>query len=235
MPVAHRGLHHLSNGIPENSLAAFKAAAEAGYPIELDVHLLKDGGVAVFHDRNLKRLAGVEGKISELNQSDLSTYKILGTSQTIPSLRDVLALVQGKVPLLIETKTEHLDGRLDQAVMQVLDGYKGAYALQSFNPYSVQWMRKNAPHAKRGLISGTLDARPDLKFYKRVALRHLLFVPIVLPHFIAMEQVCLAEPAVRLARLAKIPVLAWTVKSEVEMEAALARADNVIFENFAPK
>ena len=149
---AHRGLY--GNGIPENSMAAFKAALDHGYGIELDVHLLKDGNLAVMHDSLLNRTTGQPGRLEDLTTEDLKKYSLEGTDQTIPEFMDVLTLYNGKAPLIVELKP--VDGNhaaLTEAVCNMMKSYKGLYCLESFDPRCIQWLRKNRPEILRGVLA----------------------------------------------------------------------------------
>ena len=136
-PIAHRGLH--DKDTPENSLAAFSKAIEAGYPIELDVRLIADGTVVVFHDNSLSRLTENDGYIKFLNKEDLKYLTLKDSEEKIPTFEEVLNLVNGQVPLLIEVKNESKVGQLESKVIELLKDYKGEYAVQSFNPYVLEY------------------------------------------------------------------------------------------------
>jgi len=153
IPIAHRGLHDASRGVIENSLAAFRAAARAGYPAELDVRLLADGEVVVFHDQNLDRLTNASGPIASRTAREVETI-LLSTDERIPLLRDVLDLVNGSTPLLIEIKNEGEVGTLEENTAALLAGYRGAYAVQSFHPGTVKYWRTHAADTPRGLLAG---------------------------------------------------------------------------------
>ncbi|HIT62490.1 MAG TPA: glycerophosphodiester phosphodiesterase, partial [Candidatus Caccovivens faecavium] len=134
-PIAHRGLHDKVS--PENSLSAFEKAVENGYAIELDVQLLADDTVVVFHDESLSRMTGNDGYIKFLNKEDLKVLKLGNSKEHIPTFEEVLKLVNGRTPLLIEIKNQFKVGKLEQKVIALLKDYKGEYAVQSFNPFSL--------------------------------------------------------------------------------------------------
>ena len=149
---AHRGLH--GNGVPENSMAAFKAALDHGYGIELDVHLLKDGNLAVMHDSLLNRTTGLPGRIEDLTTEDLKNYRLEGTEETIPEFMDVLTLYNGKAPLIIELKP--VDGNhavLTEAACNMMKTYNGPFCMESFDPLCVVWLYKNRPDIIRGQLT----------------------------------------------------------------------------------
>lgn len=230
-PVAHRGLHDTAR--PENSLAAFEAAAEAGYPIELDVRCCADGQVVVFHDPTLERMTGQPGTIAETSWAELSTLCLRRSEQTIATLDQVLARVAGRVPVLIELKPADRVGPLEQAVCRVLERHPGEVAVQSFDPYSMIRMRQLAPHVPRGLLSGNMTDE-DLPLHQKLALRNLLLAPRVRPHFIGYELWSLPYWAPDRLRRKGVPVLAWTIRDEAELTRARHVADNVIFEHVTP-
>ncbi len=235
-PIAHRGLH--DKNAPENSLAAFSNAIDNGYAIELDVHLLADNTVVVFHDESLARMTGNDGYLKYLNREDLKALKLAGTKESIPTLSEVLKLVDGKVPLLIEIKNQHKVGNLEQAVINLLKGYKGEYAVQAFNPYSLAYFKKHAPQILRGQLSGSFkgEAYKNLKLSKivRYMLRHMMLNKNVSePHFIAYESAALPNRFVK--KFKKLPLLAWPVDSKKEYMRVVKHCDNIIFEGFVPE
>ena len=157
-PLAHRALHDVTDGRPENSRAAIKAAMEAGYGIEIDVQLSVDGTAMVFHDYDLKRLAKDSGPIAQRARADLEQVVLRGSDEGIPTLREVLELVAGQVPLLIEVKDQDgimgaNVGRLERAVAREIEGYQGPLAVMSFNPHSVQQKAIHAPQVVRGIVT----------------------------------------------------------------------------------
>jgi glycerophosphoryl diester phosphodiesterase len=233
-PIAHRGLHDIAQGIVENSLSAFRAAIAAGYAIELDLQPSSDGEAVVFHDETLDRLTEASGKVSERGARELAQFKLDGTGDTIPVLAQVLDLVAGRVPLLIEIKdwTRRVGG-LEARVAELLRHYNGPAAVQSFNPLSMRWFRDYAPVIPRGLLS--TDYRtpvPRLSGRARFMLRHLLTAPVIRPHFIAYDVRALPALAPRIARALGLPLIAWTVASEQEWRIGARYADNIIFEGF---
>ena len=149
---AHRGLH--GDGAPENSMAAFRRAVEGGYGIELDVHLLKDGSLAVLHDHSLKRTAGADVLIEDITPADLANYRLEGTDEAIPLFSQVLELVAGRIPLIVELKsTTGNFAALTEAVTRMLDTYQGIYCIESFDPRCVHWLKCNRPELIRGQLA----------------------------------------------------------------------------------
>jgi glycerophosphoryl diester phosphodiesterase len=218
-PIAHRGLHAAGEGRPENSLAAFARACALGFPAELDVRLTRDGQVAVFHDRTLKRLTGATGRVEERTAAELGALRLLGTGERVPTLREVLDLVAGRVPLLIELKTGAPRAALEHAVLGALGGYGGEVAIQSFKLRTVRELdRREAPHAV-----GHLWHRGGLPtFGNRVS-------------FVGCDVAGVPRRAVQRRREAGVVVLAWTVRSPEQAEHARRYVDNYIFEDFVPE
>ncbi|HEY8392527.1 MAG TPA: glycerophosphodiester phosphodiesterase family protein [Capillibacterium sp.] len=235
--IAHRGLHDNEQQIPENSLPAFRDAIEKGYIIELDVAMTKDEKLVVYHDKKLRRGLGVDRYLHELTYEELSRYHLFGTTEKIPLFREVLTMVAGRVPLLIEIKNEGKVGVMERLVYEELQGYHGKYAIQSFNPFTVQWFRQNAPEVIRGQLAGGFEVSDydveyagttRLSWYKRLVLENLLLNFISRPHFIAYEIHNASQG--RLKRLKKlgVPLLGWTVKTKAEYEEYKDKFDNLI-------
>jgi len=231
-PIAHRGLHN-NVDIPENSMAAFKAAIEADIPFEFDVHLTSDGELVVLHDHNLERLTGVDADVESCTASFITSQKLMNTEENIPLLSDVLALVDGQVPILIEIKNEGKVGALEQKLLAVLDEYEGELAIQSFNPLALGFVAKNSPQIKRGQLSGSFKGE-NLPFYVKFILSNMILNIKSKPHFIAYEMTHLNKLSVKLHRLFKVPVLAWTLESKEEIALVKNSSDNIIFKFFRP-
>ncbi len=237
LPIAHRGLHDASRGLIENSPSAFEAAARAGYGIELDVHLSSDGEAIVFHDKDLKRLTIESGRVKDRSAAQLTQILLDGSADTIPTLGDVFDLVAGRVPLLIEIKSNSRRvGDLEARVSELLGAYRGPAAVQSFNPYSMGWFAANARPVLRGQISDAFrkdDERP-MPDIQRFLLRHMLLGVVSRPHFVAYDYKSLPAFGPACARLVGLPVLAWTVKSTEVQRRVGKYANNIIFEGFKP-
>ena len=184
--IAHRGLHN--DVFPENSLGAFQNAIDNGYAIELDVHLLSDGTVAVFHDTKLARMTGKDGYIKNLKAEDLKDYKLLETEYCIPTLKEVLDLVDGKTGILVEIKNKSSKaGPLEKAVCKLLREYKGDVAVISFNPMALEWFSKYSPNVLRGQLSYFYNDEDGKKisFVRRFALKRMLLNSRSKPDFIS--------------------------------------------------
>ena len=230
-PIAHRGLH--DKNTPENSLSAFAKAVEKGYAIELDVQLLADGTIVVFHDDSLARMTGNDGYIKYLNKDDLKALKLKGSKETIPTFEEALKVIDGRVPVLIEIKNQYKVGKLEQEVIDILKNYQGEYAVQSFNPFSLGYLKEHAPNILRGQLSGTFK-HSKLAWIKRFLLKRMRFNKKVSePHFISYEASALPNRFVR--KYKKLPLLAWTVRSKEEYLKVVKYCDNIIFEKFDPE
>lgn len=229
--IAHRGLHDLCNGTPENSLAAFRQAVDAQLAVECDVHLTADGEVVVFHDDTLTRMCGVDGIVEQQTLAELRTYRLQNTDQTIPTLRELLELIDGRVPLLIELKTHNgNDCALCEAVDAVLQHYTGVYWVQSFYPLALWWYKRYRPDVCRGQLSSGFKGE---SLPKRLAAR-LLFNFLSRPDFVSYDH----EYAHRLSlsiniALGAFPV-GWTFRSPDEVEQDRTRFHTYIFELFFP-
>ena len=231
-PIAHRGFHGKDN--PKNSLTAFARTLEKGYAIELDVQLLADETVVVFHDDSLARMTGNDGYIKYLNKEDLKALSLKGTKETIPTLEEVLKFVDGRVPLLIEIKNKYKVGKLEQKVIDLLKNYKGKYAVQSFNPFSLGYFRQHAPQILRGQLAGYLKNEKSLSWISKFLLKRMRFnKKVSQPDFIAYEAAALPNRFVR--KYKNLPLLAWAIKSKEEYLKIVKYCDNIIFEKFGPE
>lgn len=229
--IAHRGFHDENS--PENTLAAFKNAIKLGYPIELDVQQISDGTIIVFHDITLQRLTGKDGYAKNLVKKDLKDYKINNTDNYIPTFEEVLELVNGQVPILVEIKNSNKVGDFEKTLWEILKKYKGDYAVQSFNPFSLEWFKINAPKVLRGQLSSYYKGE-DLSFFKKFFLKKMYFnKKVSQPDFIAYEAKTLPNKYVN--KYKELPLLAWTIRSQEEYMRVLPYCDNIIFENFEPK
>ncbi len=230
-PIAHRGLH--GGDAPENSLAAFQNAIDHQHAVELDIFLLKDNRIAVFHDDTLTRMCGANVAIETLCADDLASYPLLSTNERIPLLEEVLNLVKGQVPILIEIKSNHRNRFIHKYLMELLDGYQGELAVESFNPFLLSWFVKHTPHIIRGQLSGSFAGENMSPITKKL-LQHYRLSFISKPHFIAHEVQDIGNQSVKRMRNKGKVVLAWTVRGEDDYKRAAPYCDNIIFENFTP-
>ena len=223
-PYAHRGLHGPER--IENSRAAFEAAIAAGYGIELDVQASREGEAIVFHDYELGRLAEAEGRVADRPAADVRRLKLKGQAETIPSLEEVLALIAGRAPLLIEVKAPRRKvAPLCRSILQALQGYRGDAAVMSFNPAVGHWFARHAPHLPRGLVvteSGKRNMRGRIE--RGLALARAR------PDFLAYDIRDLPSRFASAVRARGLPVLTWTVRNRRDEEAASIYADQIIHE-----
>ena len=237
---AHRGFHDREKGIPENSLAAFKRAASNGFGAELDVHLMKDGKLAVIHDASLLRTAGADVYIEDLTAGELENYRLEGTEQRIPLLEEVLPLFVGRAPLIVELKAERGNAAaLAEAACALLDKYHVTYCMESFDPRCLMWLWENRPDVVRGQLSENFARHGDgenLPGVVRWVLSNLLLNCRTRPDFIAYrfeDRKCLS---LRLCRgIYRAQEFSWTIRSKEDMETAEQDGALVIFEQFNPR
>lgn len=241
LPLAHRGLHDAAAGVVENSRAAFAAAVAAGYGIECDVQLTADDQAVVFHDHDLGRLTAASGPVRGRRAAELARLRLTGTDEGVPLLAEVLALVAGRVPLLVEIKDQDGAmgpgvGPLERAVAAALAGYAGPVAVMSFNPHAVAAVGQAAPGVARGLTTSAF--RPEdwgpLPRARGAELRAIPDYDRVGACFIAHEAADLARPRVAELKRGGAAVLCWTVRSPAAETEARRVADNITFEGYRP-
>lgn len=234
---AHRGLH--DKNAPENSLAAFEKAVQAGYGIELDVRVTRDNVLVVHHDETLKRSCDDDRRVCDVPLSDLQQLSLFGTKEYIPTFDEVLALVNGRVPLIVELKTDFANKELAEQVYERLKRYHGVYCVESFDPFAVRWFKKNAPNVVRGQLAfmPSLKGQPAVEAIKRVALGYLLVNFLSRPDFIAYGYETDTNLSFRFVANVFRPLLAaWTVKNGEVYNELQKYYDIQIFEQFrAPR
>ena len=234
-PYAHRGLW--GEGAPENSLAAFRAAVERGYAIELDVQLSADGTVMVFHDYTLTRMCQKDVKLCDLTREELAACTLGGTEERIPTFAEVLELVGGRVPLLVELKGESGNTALCPAVAALLDDYKGEYCVESFNPLLLCWFKKNRKSVVRGLLSTDLikEKKSGSKLLN-FALSALLVTFLCRPAFHAWDQKYPRRLALRVGlSLLGAASFVYTVKNQADFDRHMRAGNSPIFDEFIPQ
>ncbi len=253
---AHRGLHDNRSNAPENSMAAFRKAVEAGYGIECDVQLTKDGVPVIFHDFTLARIArypegqipadavrnpdgslGVKGKVIDYTYEELLEFHLLDSDEKIPTFEEFLKMVNGTIPLIVELKIELKDLSVCPKVDALLSNYKGVYCIESFNPLGVRWYRKNRPEVFRGQLSDEFhkDKPEEFKGPLYFILTNLLFNCITRPDFVAYNHKYASNLSRRICRRVYGNVAAaWTIKSEEDLERARKNFDIFIFDSFIP-
>lgn len=233
---AHRGLH--GNGVPENSMHAFQLAKNAGYGVELDIHLLADGNLAVIHDAKLNRTTGEDGAVEDLVTEQLKDYHLEGTEETIPQFSEALKLFDGKIPLIVELKCERNNYKsLCEAACKMLDGYDGSFCMESFDPRCIFWLRKNRPDIIRGQLTENYFASHNsrLPWYLKFVLANQMLNFLTMPDFIAYrykDRKTISNFLCR--RLWGVQGVSWTLKNQHEYDTALSEGWIPIFEGFKP-
>lgn len=228
--IAHRGLFNNDKGVIENTIPAFNKAIEHAYIIELDVHYISDNTIVVFHDDNLKRLTGIDKKIKECTYNELRKIKLYNTNSYIPTLEEVLNVVNGKVPILIELKYDRFVGTLEKQLMKVLSKYKGEYAIQSFNPLSIMWFKIKYPHILRGQIVSKFK-NDKISCIKKYLLTNMWFNIFTKPNYISFNIHDFECNKIEKFKN-KYTVLGWTVKTQQEYVQLSKHYDNLICEQF---
>ncbi len=227
--IAHRGIFNKED-IPENSMVAFENALRKGYAIEIDVNMTKDGYIVVFHDNSLKRMTGIKNDITTLTLSEVRKLKLLGTENKIPTFEEVLLLVSGKVPILIEVKPNVKYKELIEKLINILNKYNGKYSIQSFDPRIVYWLKKNTPHILRGQISSK-NIREVKSRILKIVLGKMVFNVITKPNFISYQYLSIDKKFYQKQKRKNRDVIAWTLRSKEEYEKIKDCCDMVIFEN----
>jgi glycerophosphoryl diester phosphodiesterase len=236
--IAHRGLHDVDNGVEENSLAAFEAAIEHGYAIEVDVQLSGDGEAMVFHDRILDRLTEETGSVSDFTAAELNKIAYANGKDTIPTLVQVLDLVAGRTGLVVEVKSRWTgDTELVQRTAQCLASYASNAAVMSFDPVQIAWLAHETPDVIRGMVAdgATQDDYPWLPLSTRLSLREFRHADVTQPDFLSLDKHWLPCSVSRSYRKTRTPMICWTIRSEQEASDALRWCDQVTFEGYFPK
>lgn len=232
---AHRGLHDNETQAPENSMAAFKKAVEAGYGIEFDVQLTKDRIPVIFHDETLWRVCGVKGKVRDYTFEELQEFPLLKSEERIPKLEDFLAMVNGQVPLIIEIKIHEDADVVCSTADRLIRKYEGPYCVESFHPLAVKWYKDHRPEVIRGQLSSCFSKPEETESWEKRLLHYLLFNFLTRPDFIAYDCQYKGNVSRRICRhLYKALSVAWTVKSQEQLEACRKDYDLFIFEGFLP-
>lgn len=231
---AHRGIHNNAAKLPENSIKAFRRAVELGYGIELDVQVTKDNQVVVFHDFDLKRMCGVKKKVCELTYEELLQYNLLDSKEKIPLFSEVLKMVNGKVPLLIELKCKNVKDPIAPETDKILSGYQGTFYIQSFHPMPLRWYRCNRPDIIRGQLAECYGMQKEIPITIVYFLQqHLLFNVVCRPDFISYNWKHQKEWSLNICKyLFKSTLAAWTVRSKEQLEKSRRKFDVIIFEDF---
>lgn len=226
--IAHRGYHNNKKGISENSVLAFKKAIDNNYLIELDVRLTKDKKLVVFHDDNLKRVCGVNKKVKDLTYKELLKYNLFDTTQKVPLFSDVIKLVNGRVPILIETKYHNRYGVLEKILINELSNYKGLYAIQSFYPMSLLWLKRNTKDIPIGLLSSNF--KNNSNSLKKLIGKTLILDLFFKTDFISYDVKGLPSNYLSLKKDKK-KIVIWTIKNKKDYDLAKKYTDALICEN----
>lgn len=225
--VAHRGLWVDGATRPENSLAAFDAAAEAGYAIELDAQLTSDGVVVVIHNADVSEMTGAEGLVSEMTLAEIQDLRLLGGEERIPTLKEALQRIDGRVPVFVEIKNPGDVGLLEDDVADLLSSYSGEACVMSFNPYSLSRVAETAPDITRGQLSSAFVGE-DLAWYEKLLLRNMMMNWTSKPDFIAYDIEELPSLAVTLQKWRGRPIFGWTIDDPDELAFAQKYCDGFI-------
>ena len=236
---AHRGLYDNNSDAPENSMAAFRKAVENGYGIELDVQLSKDRVPVIFHDLDLARACGVSGLVKDYTFEQLGEFRLFGSNERIPSLKEFLEMVDGRVPLIVEYKSEDCDLTLCRIIDPMLKEYKGVYCIESFNPLILIWYRIKRPEVMRGQLSDGFSHIPAYRTLKKapatIPVQFLLPNFLSKPDFIAYNHLYEKNISRRICRgLYKAKSAAWTIKNQEQLARASDAFDVFIFDSFIP-
>lgn len=233
---AHRGLHDHRRGIPENSLSAFRLAAEQGYGAELDVHLTRDGRLVVIHDDSLLRTAGADVRVSALTSDQISRYRLEGTQERIPFLEEVLPLFEGKAPLVVELKVEKNAARLARAACEMLDKYRVSYCIESFHPLVLMWLKRHRPDVCRGQLSQNfIRERSGMPLVAAVVMTNVLTNLVTCPDFVSYKWRDHRRLSLMLAkRLWRGQEMSWTIRDSASMHRVEEAGCLPIFEAFQP-
>lgn len=230
---AHRGLFN-NMDLPENSIKAFEEAIKNGFAIELDVQFTKDKKVVVFHDYTLERLTKDLRNVEDITYDELKNLNLLNTKEKIPLLEDVLNVVNGEVPLLIEIKNCSNVLELGEDVANLLEGYRGKYAIQSFDTCVLKWLEKNKAHVLTGQLIGKYVGIETFRHCEDLVLDFKKFFLEYKLDFLSIDSYDIDNLAIKIFRFLRIPILSWTIRNNEELERIKGFADSYIFDSFVP-
>ncbi|MBN2503987.1 MAG: glycerophosphodiester phosphodiesterase [Bacilli bacterium] len=233
--IAHRGFHSEDHSVPENSLTAFRLAIDKNYGIELDINVLRDGTVVVFHDKDLKRMTGRTEKLQDVDFEAIQAVRLLATEEKIPTLKEVLDLVDGKVPLLIELKHHGDSELLCRSFMKDIRDYKGKWAIHSFHPKILIWFKKYHPEVIRGQISEYFRDETDMKRITKYLLKTLKLNFLTKPDFINYGLRDMPNKYLDRAMKKGLTVIGYAAKNQEELDFVRSHYHNAVFEYFEPK
>jgi glycerophosphoryl diester phosphodiesterase len=233
--IAHRGLHQKDQSVPENSMESFRLALLNDCAIELDVNLSKDEVPIVFHDHNLKRMTGIDQLVTDLNLSELKEISLANTTENIPTLSEVLSLVDQKKPLLIELKPYHNVDMLTYKVMELLNDYQGEYAIFSFHPTAVSLLKKFYPHVIRGQISEYFKDNKHMNKFQKYLMKSMYFNRATQPDFVSYGINDLPNKYLDKLKKKGVVIISYAARSQEDFDKVKSYYDNVVFEYFMPK
>lgn len=234
--IAHRGFYDNNSDAPENSLPAFRKAVEAGFGIEMDVQLTKDGKLVVFHDETLKRMCGADRVLTDLTYEELMEYRLAHSDERVPLFRDVFEIFRNKIPAVIEIKPHGDYIRTIEELMKYLDGYDGAYCVESFHPAAVHWFRRHRPDILRGQISTVYSKATKQPWIVKFVATNLMCNFYARPDFISYNFKYKDQFSYRLLRkLYRVENVAWTIQSKEDMRKAEGTFGIFIFDSFDPR
>lgn len=231
--IAHRGLHTKDQTVPENSLESFRLAIKQGYSIEFDINLLKDGEVVVFHDHNLNRLFGIDQTLDEITYQELSKYK-LKNHESIPTLKEALDVIDGKVPVLIELKPHGNVNQLCVNFMKIMENYKGVYAVFSFHPKVVYYLKKHHKDVIRGQISEFFKSDQNMPKLFKFLMKRMTFNRFTKPDFISYGIYDMPNKYLDKLKKKGITIISYAARSQKDFDFVKAHYHNVVFEYFNP-
>ena len=231
---AHRGFHDNNSDAPENSAKAMGLAVENGYGIELDVQLTKDEKVVVFHDATLNRICGVDAKVNSMTYAELQQLTLLNSGEKIPLFSDVLKIIDGKVPLIMEIKMVDAKTRVCELANKELEGYSGLYCMESFHPFAVRWYKKNRPDVIRGQLSANFKKEGQKEGIQEWLVHNLWINVLGRPDFVAYSHKSAENLSRNLTRWWGATAVAWTIRSQEELDRNRKKFDLFIFEGFRP-
>lgn len=233
IPIAHRGLYN--EIYPENSIGSFKNAIKHKYSIELDVQFTKDKKIVVFHDSNLYRMTKDERNIYDVSYKEVKNLRLLNSDEKIPTIEEVLEVIDGRVGVFIEIKNSKDILELCEKLYNIIKNYDGKYTIQSFNPAVLIWYKNNANHILRGQIAGLPRySYRSLSWCKKLALENMILNFITKPDYIAYSIRGIDKPRIAYLRNKGMPIISWTIKNEKDMIYACKYSDNIVFEGFYP-
>ena len=231
--IAHRGLHTLDQSVPENSLESFRLAMDQGYSIEFDINILKDGEVVVFHDHNLNRLFKTDKELDELTYQELKNYP-LTNHELIPTLRETLTLIDGKVPILIELKPHGNVKQLCVNFMDIMKNYKGKYAVFSFHPKVVYYLKKYHNNVIRGQISEYFKTDNKMPKLFKFLMKRMMFNRFTKPDFISYGIYDIPNKYLDKLKKKGITIISYAARSQKDFDFVKSHYHNVVFEYFTP-